>query len=285
MPGMTDQALDIDLVAPEGGVCFGTAACIGLVEFGGRINRSHAAPTAAGDRLDHDGATGPEPGQKGVRLIERDGGLTARDHRDTAAFRQCARQDLVAEGLQGLDARTDERDAGLLALSSQLRVFAQKSVAGMQRIAAGDLRGRDHRGDVEIGASAGSWQRASLVGLAHVQRGGVVLRMNGDGGQSGFGRGARDPDGDFAAIGDQHFLKAHDSVPVDRFVYTTNRIAQGIACVPLRAREAVFWLSGVQIACSNFAGKRSVGLVPSKVFRECHGQVQSYRIHRSGRDG
>ena len=155
----------------------------------------------------------------------------------------------------------------------------------MQRIAASGLRGRDHFGDVEIGASTGSRQRTSLVGLAHMQRGGVVIRIDGDGGQPGFGRGARDPDGDFAAIGDQHFSKAHDSVPVDRFVYTTNRAAQGITCVPLRARKAVVWLLSGGVACSNASGGRSVGRVQSKVLRESHGQSQSYRIHRFGRDG
>ena len=152
-------------------------------------------------------------------------------------LRQSACLHLVAESLQRRDARPHESDASLLALVRQFRVFAEESVTRMQCIAASGLRGRDHCGDVEIGASAGSWQRVGLVGLSHMQRGGVVLRKNGDGGQPGFGRGTRDPDGDFAAIGDQHFLKAHGKVPVDRFVYTTNRVAQGIACVPLRARR------------------------------------------------
>ena len=70
MTGIADQAFDIDLVAPEGGLRLGATAGIGFVEFGSRMDRPHTAPAAAGDCLDHDGATGPEPAQKGVCLIE-----------------------------------------------------------------------------------------------------------------------------------------------------------------------------------------------------------------------
>ena len=70
MPGITDQALDIDLIAPEGSLCLGATAGIGLIEFGRRMHRPHTAPAAAGDCLDHDCATGTHRGQKGVRLLE-----------------------------------------------------------------------------------------------------------------------------------------------------------------------------------------------------------------------
>ena len=70
MTGIADQALDIDLVAPEGGLRFGAATGIGLIKFGSRMHSSHTAPAAARDCLDHDCATATKRGQKGMRLIE-----------------------------------------------------------------------------------------------------------------------------------------------------------------------------------------------------------------------
>ncbi len=58
--GVTDQTFDIDAIAAEGGLGFGLAARIGLFQLGGVIDNAHAAPAAAGDRLDHDRAAGAE---------------------------------------------------------------------------------------------------------------------------------------------------------------------------------------------------------------------------------
>ena len=57
--GIADQALDIDAVAAEGRHRLGLAARIGLFQLFGVVDDAHAAAAAAGDRLDHDGATGP----------------------------------------------------------------------------------------------------------------------------------------------------------------------------------------------------------------------------------
>ena len=70
MSGILDQTLDIDLVASEGSVRFGTAAGIGLIEFCRRMHGPHPAPAASGDCLDHDCATATKCGQKGMRLIK-----------------------------------------------------------------------------------------------------------------------------------------------------------------------------------------------------------------------
>src|SRR6516162_9744630 len=50
--GLADQALGIDPVEAEGGLCLGLAARMGFREIGRLLHDAHAA--AAGHRLDHD---------------------------------------------------------------------------------------------------------------------------------------------------------------------------------------------------------------------------------------
>ena len=79
----------------------------------------------------------------------------------------------------------------------------------MDRVAAGRLRDRDDLLDVEIGGRADAGKRARLVGLARMQRAGVVFGKDRDRADPQLGRGAHDADGDFAAVGDQKIAGKH----------------------------------------------------------------------------
>ena len=64
MARLADQALDIDAVVSEGGLRLGLAARIGFLQLRGVLDEPHAAPAAAGHRLDHDRAAGAERGEE-----------------------------------------------------------------------------------------------------------------------------------------------------------------------------------------------------------------------------
>jgi hypothetical protein len=76
----------------------------------------------------------------------------------------------------------------------------------MHRLAAG-LQGRGDQGlSVQIGSRPGSGQGDRRVGPAGVQRLGVVGRIDRDRVAAELRGGARDTDGDLAAVGDQNRL-------------------------------------------------------------------------------
>ena len=170
MAGLADQTFDIDVVVTESGLRLGLAARIGLLQLRGVLDEPHAAAAAAGDGLDHHGTASAERSEECLRLVQcgRAGG--AFDHRHATPLGQPLGFDLVAEQIERLGGRSDENDPLLGATPRQLRVLAEKAIARVQRIAAGRLRGGDHRFDIEIGARAPSRDFNALVGGAHMQR-------------------------------------------------------------------------------------------------------------------
>ena len=84
----------------------------------------------------------------------------------------------------------------------------------MDRLGTGLPGGLDDLGDVEValGRHRGPDQEG-LVGLAHVGRVAVDLRVDGDRADAHLPQGPRHADRDLAAIGDQHLLEHHASWP------------------------------------------------------------------------
>ena len=79
----------------------------------------------------------------------------------------------------------------------------------MQRVASGRLGGRNHGLDVEIGPRAAPRDLVGGVGGADMQRLRIVGGIDRDGGKAGVARGARDANGDLAAVGDQQLMEGH----------------------------------------------------------------------------
>ena len=203
MAGVADQAFDIDAVAAEGGFGLRLAARIGLFQFCGIVDNAHAAPAAAGDGLDHDRAAGAERREERFGLVEAGRTAGAIDNGNAAFFCQRLGLRLVAEQVQRLRRRADEDDPLFCATPRQRGVFAEKAVAGMQRIAPARFRSRDDRLDVEIGPRAPPRDFQALIRAADMQRQRVVGRIDRDRGKAGLAGGTRDPNGDLAAVGDQ----------------------------------------------------------------------------------
>ena len=85
----------------------------------------------------------------------------------------------------------------------------KKSVAGMDEIHALFLGQRDDAGNVQVRAH-GAFALAHHVGLIRLEPvdGQPILRgVDGDGAQSKFSGGAKDADGDLAAVGDEQFSR------------------------------------------------------------------------------
>ena len=95
---------------------------------------------------------------------------------------------------------------------NQLAHAVTDAVAGMDEVHASFHGEGDDAGDVEVSAD-GAFVFADeirFIGLEAVDAEAVFLRVNGDGAQAQFGGGAKDADGNLAAIGHEQFFKGTD---------------------------------------------------------------------------
>ena len=171
------------------------------------LRHLHAASAAARRRLDQDGI---------ADLLRRTRGFRVGSHRAVGAghgrnarlLHRLLGGDLVAHQADMLGLRPDEGDAVLLDDLGEARVLRQKAVAGMDRFGAGDLAGRDDRGNVEIGLRGRRRADAhALIGQPHMHRIGVGGGMDRDGRDAHLLAGAVDAKRDLAAIGDEDFFE------------------------------------------------------------------------------
>src|SRR4051812_25388893 len=103
-------------------------------ELFGLFHDAHSAPAAAEAGFDDQReADSFRFGSYFGRLAERT--VAARQRRHAGFLRELFRGRLVAEHLQQLGGRSDERDAMLLACAGELRILRKESVPRMNRIA------------------------------------------------------------------------------------------------------------------------------------------------------
>ena len=104
----TNQPLGIERAVAERRLGFGRGAGEGIGDLGLVLQQPHAAPAAAGDRLERDARLGvlPEEGG-GARRIDR--AVGARQHRHLALLRMGARPRLVAEQSRAVPASARQR--------------------------------------------------------------------------------------------------------------------------------------------------------------------------------
>src|SRR6516225_3175403 len=101
----------------------------------------------------------------------------------------------------------DEGNARLLAGARQLSFLGEKAVAGMNGVDVLSFCQRDDPCSIQVrfyGTFAGT-HLIGLVGLEAVQGQPVFLRIDGHGAQAKLIGGAKNADGDFAAVGSQQF--------------------------------------------------------------------------------
>jgi len=222
--GAAEVFLDIDLVVAEGSLGFRPRGAEGGVDVGVAARDLHAAPAPARGRLDDDGiADVGGDAARGSRV--GNAAVGPRDDRDAKRLGRVLGGDLVAHQADVFGGRTDERQAVVLDDLHEGRVFRQEAVAGMNRLGAGDLAGRDDRGEVQVALPRRRRADAhGLVGHADVHRVGVGGRMDGDGPDAHLAAGADHPQRDLAAVGDEDLV---EHPPVTRRSSGARRIRRG----------------------------------------------------------
>ena len=204
--GVLDQPLGVDGSVPERGQGLAGTGRQRELDLGLGADQPHAAPAAARHGLEHHRTVLLEEGP-GAGQVDwpRPG-----QHRHLGLGGHGAGLRLVPKGFQRVRRGTDEGDLRRRAGPGEGGVLGQEAVAGMDRVAPGRPRRRDHAVDVEIGFRPRAVQRHGLVGGRDMGRRRVVLRMDRHARDPQVGRRPGDADGDLAPVGDEDALEGHD---------------------------------------------------------------------------
>ena len=206
MAGACDPLFQQNFVVGEAGLGLAPTTFERRFEVLGLVDLAHALAATARDRLYQHGIA------DGIGLL-----LEALDRLILALIAGRHRHARLAHQLLGgvleahrLDARRLRADPDEVSVDDSLRearILRQESVAGMDRFGAGLLGGGDDFLAYQIALRGGGGaDMHCLVGAAHVERLGIGIRIDCDGGDPHLTRGADDAAGDFAAIGDKELL-------------------------------------------------------------------------------
>jgi hypothetical protein len=211
-------------IVAEGGLGLGLRRIELGCEIIGTIDPAHAAPAAAGRRLDQDrkpdlaGSAGEPAVVLRVTVIAGHGGH-AGGCRDALGF------DFRAHPLHRHRGGSDENQPGGFAVSHKGGILRQKAVSGMDGVGVGPFRRRHDRMDVEIARARR--RRADpdrLIGGPDVDGVDVGIGVDRDGADAEAAAGSHHAQRDLAAIGDQHranwagrIEKRHDAAPYMRY--------------------------------------------------------------------
>ena len=200
------QLFHIHRAVAKGAFGLGGGGEEGVFQFLGAVHAADAAAAAAGAGLD----------QKRIADLFRLGAqLFDIFHQVAAGHDGHARRAhgapglvLVAHAADDLRRGADELDVALRAELGKARVFRKQAVAGVDGLRAGERRGGEYGGHVQITArGAGRADADALVRQRHVQSVAVGLGKHRHGGDAHLLAGADDAHGDLAAVGDQQFGK------------------------------------------------------------------------------
>ena len=212
MAGLGQETFQQKSFGTEGGFCFAQRAFDVLDQRGFVSDEPLPSPTTAADRLEQ---------HRQAHLAHLLGNLLgigprtfgARNHRDAGRHGGLFGAGLVAETFKRFRRRPHEDHAGGFDRTGKIGVFGQKAITGMDRIRAHRLRGGNHRVDFQIALGCRSGADTDrFADLADMQGIGVGLRMHADGNDTAGPRSARDPAGNFAAVGDQKRFDFHGSL-------------------------------------------------------------------------
>ncbi len=203
------RAFEDQLAGAEGVFRLGPGAGQRLGQLGGVADKAHAAPAAAGGRLDHEGEADRfgRRDQGGVGLVlsrvAGNAGHPRRGHQPLGPGLVAHRRDRLGRG-------ADEGEARLPHRAGEFGVLGQKAVAGMDRLRAGLLRRAQDLFRVEIAvADRAGADLDRLVGHAHMRGARVRRRVNRHAAQAHRAQGTDDPAGDLAPVGDQDGVEMH----------------------------------------------------------------------------
>ena len=189
------QALQDQAIVAEGAGRLATGGCQGVGQVGGVADDVHPLPAPARGGLDQQREPYPRgfSAQRGVVLRLA---VVAGQHRHTARRGSPASGRLVAHRGDRIGRRPHPRQAGLDHGAGEPRVLGEEAIAGVDRFRAGATRGVQDPGTIKV--------RADRHDQVDPVRRTVASLVDADGADPQPARGARDADGDLAAIGDEH---------------------------------------------------------------------------------
>ena len=176
-------------------------------EIGLGLRDLHAASAAAGGRL-HQHGKADRFGDRHRVFVGADRAVGAGHHGNAELLGGLLGLDLVAHQADVLGLGADELQIVLGEDLGEARVLREKAVAGMHGFGAGDLAGREQRGDVEIAVLRGRRADAdALVREPHMHGVGIGGRMHRDRRDAQFLAGPQDAKRDLAAIGYENLVE------------------------------------------------------------------------------
>ena len=207
------RVFEDQLAGAEGRLRFGARRGERRRQCGKIRDAAHAAPAAAGRRLDHQRQADllRFPDQRGVGLV---GAVVAGDARHAGLAHAALGLGLVAHQADRLHRRADEDEAGRSTRLGESGVLGEEAVARMHRLRASGLGGGDKARDVEVGLARR--RRADLEGLVGEARmQGVAVGGGDDRDAADAQRAATADDAycDFAAVGDEDLGEHQVSSP------------------------------------------------------------------------
>jgi hypothetical protein len=196
--------LDVHRAVAEGRLGLARGGVEVAFELGFGLDDAHAAPAAAGHRLqDHRIAeAGRDLARRGGRWHRAAG---AGGDRHARGDRDRARRGLVAHLGDDVAARADEGDAFSLAAVREGGVLGEEAVTRMDRVRAQRLGRGDHRVGAQVAVARSRRPDAEReVGVLHCHRITVGLGIDLRRLDAELAAGALDAHRDLAAVGDEH---------------------------------------------------------------------------------
>ena len=202
VPGPLDEFFDKHTRTAEGCLAFALRALQRHGEFVLATHNAHSPAAAAMGGFKH---------HRPAEILGDRKGIGETGHRLRAAGQdrharflgEAAGSGFVAEGAQQFDARPDKLDPGSAAGGSEIGVFREEAVAGVDGIDAVRLRQGHDRFDVEVGADrfAGAAHQIRFVCLEAMEGEAILVGVDRDGADAEFVGRAEHADGDLAAVG------------------------------------------------------------------------------------
>ncbi len=159
MPCTGNELFDIHIATAKGRGCFGLTPRVGRLKIIDRLHRPHTATTATRQGFNHHGSVGTQRCQELFCLVCTRRTGRPRQNRDLAFFSQRSRLSFIAKQRQRFDLGPNKSPPSLGTAPSELRVLAQKPIAGMNRIAARLCGQRNDLLDIEIGRGTPALER------------------------------------------------------------------------------------------------------------------------------
>ena len=176
------------------------------------VDNPHAAPATAASGLDDHRVTDSTGDLDDFLRVIGQGAFRARYTGYTGADHRLLGRYLVAHHPDGFGCRANEGKAAALDALGKVSVFAQETVAGMDRLGVRYFGSRDDGRHAQIALRrCGRTDADRLIGQLHILGVAVGFGINHHRLDAHFAAGALDPEGDLASISNQYFFEHRSS--------------------------------------------------------------------------